>query len=144
MLAREWRPDRPAPGFLWVLRPSLTVHPPHQAVDRLGRQADLSQDVLLARPGEVHAVGLEDQLERERGGERLLLAQDPTTFLDEEPFGMLQGLEVVLAPAVIPRMPEPGTNECAGGGGLALGERAGGDDDEMFPLWGVEDLWRAG
>jgi hypothetical protein len=78
-----------------------------QIADIVRGQPDVAQDLFPARPREIDPVGLEDQLPRERGVERLLLEQLPPPFLDVPAAERFQGLEVGLAPPALVGVPVP-------------------------------------
>ena len=50
-----------------------------------------------------------------RAIQRLLLAQNPSALIHEQPHRVLQRLEEVLAPAMVPRVPEAGHEQSVGG-----------------------------
>src|SRR5262245_58767905 len=109
------------------------VHVLEQLAHVVGSHADVAQDLLPAGPGEIGAVGLEDQLGRERGVEPLLLEQLPAFLLCVAAPEALQRVVVMLGPAVLVWVPVAGPEHGARVAGLARLQGAGNHRHQVRP-----------
>src|SRR3712207_6763605 len=83
------------------------VHVLQQLAHVVGGHADVPQDLLPARAGEVDAMGLEDELEGERCVETLLLEELPALLLDVAEAETLERFVLLFDPATLVGIPVP-------------------------------------